>query len=104
METIVVQHIRTRLGQWFVNEDEIVVGLTENDVEYRRALQPELAADVYEAFPEMVNEENIRILIRGVYMGALFGQEQYRYEHDGLYMWQVEEREAQDIKRGNPYY
>tara|TARA_Y100001951_G_C11031525_1_gene125246 strand:- start:169 stop:474 length:306 start_codon:yes stop_codon:yes gene_type:complete len=101
---MVVQHIRTRLGHWFVNDDGIVVGLSEDDMEYRRKLQPELAADVYEAFPEMVCDEHIQTLIRSVYMGALFGQEQYRYEHDGLYMWQVEEREAQDIKRGNPYY
>jgi hypothetical protein len=87
-----------------VNGDGIVVGLSEDDMEYCRKLQPELAADVYDAFPEMVNEENIKTLIRDVYIGALFGQEQYRYEHDGLYMWQVEEREVQDIKRGNPYY
>ena len=104
METIVVQHIRTRLGQWFVNEDGIVVGLTENDMEYRRKVQPDLGGDVWDAFPEMVNRENVDALYYEVYMGALFAQEQYRYEHGGLHTWQVEEREAQDIKRGNPYY
>ena len=52
----------------------------------------------------MVNRENVDALYYEIYMGALFAQEQYRYEHDGLYLWQVEQLEAEDIKRGNPYY
>ena len=99
-----IQEVRHRLGHWFVNDDGIVVGLTEDDKEYRRAVQPELGGDVWDAFPEMVCNEHINTLARDVYMGAFFAQEQYRYEHGGLYMWQVEQLEAEDIKRGNPYY
>ena len=99
-----IQEVRHQLGHWFVNGDGIVVGLTEDDKEYRRAIQPELGGDVWDAFPEMVNRENVDALYWEVYMGALFAQEQYRYEHGGLWMWQVEQLEAEDIKRGNPYY
>jgi|TARA_R110002051_G_C8687549_1_gene492558 hypothetical protein len=99
-----IQDIKNRNGHWFVNDGGIVVGLTEDDRECHRALQPELASDVWEAFPEMVNRENVDALYYEIYMGALFAQEQYRYEHDGLYLWQVEQLEAEDIKRGNPYY